>query len=105
MKIEIYLPTKSKGTKVLRKSYRKTIEAMVAEQFGGCTTVKGKGNWIDRNGLLISETVYVITAYCDETKTGNLAARSFVRNLAMRVKFGLSQDCVLITIDNKSELI
>ena len=72
------------------------VAYILANTFGGVTTQEAYGEWVDNNGTLIGESVFLVWCYVkDDYTTLNIIKHE----LAAYVKKELLQDCVLTSVE------
>lgn len=87
-KVMLYVPTKPEDSKdVIRY-----VEKRLSNEYGGVTTVKGKGKWVNEDNKLISDNVKVIKSVGEIDK-------EIVESLAKFVKKELNEDTVMYEIN------
>ncbi len=64
--------------------------------FGGYSAYRGDGGWVDDAGNLITEPHTSYQALDDSVGTDADIRQQAIRDLALRVKADLQQDCVLV---------
>lgn len=104
-RVELYLPSRTAiGTILDGVTVTKILQHVrhyFSEWFGGCTDVKGHGNWLsDDTGKLHSESVRIVYAYASEAVIASLHSR--LLSLANYVRVTADQESVLLTIPNPS---
>lgn len=97
MRVSVYVPTRDKfGNKISYKETLKKATAFMCEKFGGCTTIKAHGYWINAEPKLTSEAVIIVESY-----TSDARASAWVKYEARMIKEALYQEAVAYTIDNE----
>jgi hypothetical protein len=86
-KVTIYIPTTAKDSKAVVEY----VEKRLSNEYGGVTTVEGKGKWVDENNNLITDNVKVISSVGEINE-------DTVETLAKFVKKALNEDSVLYEI-------
>ena len=97
--VSIYVPTTWDKDKLLPELVHNFVvrrcELELSALFGGCTTTKGTGSYVDSCGDLIREDVTIVSSISTGLTSEELAA---VKLLALNVKSLLLQESVLVTI-------
>lgn len=78
---------------------RVEVKTAMAQAFGGYTEMVGIGGYKAQSGELIEETVYTIESFAIEPNEALILA------LAERIKTALSQESVMVQIDQEIRLL
>ena len=92
-KVTLYIPAEE-----LAESTAK----LLAELFGGSTSSKSIGYWIDAKGSLVEDNIIQVYAFAQEL---NQFALSRVYNHALEVQRLANQDCVAVEIDGQLHFV
>lgn len=99
-KVEIYIPTLQKTGDKVNNWAELLAEAQesFANAYGGCTTVKGSGAWLDAQLKLVSEAVWIVYSFTDRPIATCEMQLAF---LGHRIKEKANQDSVMTVINNE----
>lgn len=75
---------------------RHNVGRELSSIFGGFSSYLGDGGWVNDQGRLITELHTRFEAFDDSTGQDAEIRRLAVRDVALRVKLALQQDCVLL---------
>ena len=79
----------------------------LAQMTGGYTSYKGIGGWVDDEGVLWSEPVYIVDAYW-QTLAPSMTAKiqeGLLISLCLTIAAELDQECVYLSIDGKVQFV
>ena len=79
------------------------VARKMAQEFGGVTTQEAFGGWVDANGKLIEEPVYLVWSYVMPTKLEDM--RFFRRWANAYVQEKLQQDAVLSSVEHVEDVL
>jgi len=102
-KISIYIPSRSGDTEInqaFRERVIRNTEGLFSETFGGATTIKGNGCWVDSNGYIVNEPVDIVTSYAE-----NLRNSRKIYDYARALKQQLKQDAIMLEVNNHAKII
>lgn len=91
--VEVYIPYFIDGQKKLLDH---AIEVM-SDCFGGTTLFHANGGWVDADGKLIRDDLYVLRSYCTETELVKNILR--LKHLLFKIKNVLDQETVAFSIN------
>lgn len=100
--VEIFVPSTVAASRPapllhLRKVHQ--VSKLLCAWFGGCTSYRGRGSWVDASGRLISEAVTIVFANC--TRADLDKNLNNVIEAARRLCVDMSQVCVSVRIDGR----
>lgn len=86
---------------VIREQVVSWIETILANKFGGASTVQLQGSWIDsNNGALIHEDITQVYALVNEVTADTML---LLQNIGQAIKALFNQDSVLVSVDYSSQ--
>ena len=89
MLTRIIIPTKDGQGNLIENNLNHYL-AIIAQKYGGYTLTQGSGGWVNDNGLLIQETVYIVD--CDTEEPD----KPFWHDLASTIKAETAQESVYL---------
>ena len=105
--VALYVPTTCNVSKQASKQAvierLQAIQRLFANQFGGFTTYQAQGGWVDTNGNLVTEDVFIVKSACTAQKLKESTA--WLHNLAARMAKAWKQEAVTLEVDGKLEFV
>lgn len=101
-KVAVYIPSTSnvsQADQTLQQNEVTRIATAFSQKFGGCTAEAVKGYWLSDTAGLVVETPIRVWAFCAEFDPADVLA------LAESIKRNMSQEAVLIELDNIGVLV
>ena len=80
------------------------VKRGMATEFGGYTAHTADGGWVDNDGKLVEESVYIVESYVPDTVTPQVAS-SIAGAMAINVMYSMVQDAAMYTIDNEAHFV
>lgn len=99
-KISIYIPsTINVNQKIDTQKNVTEVSKKLATLFGGSTAMKTNGNYISNDGILVTEEITIVYAFCSsEDLSKNEDA---ILTICNNLKNELKQECIALEISNK----
>jgi hypothetical protein len=94
----VYVPSDFNGSDYSAEQARQEAELFLTHKFGGCTTIPGKGNWLNGD-TLVSEEVSLVIAY------GEYDRATLLKEWAIEACKRWKQECVAIEHSNALWLV
>jgi hypothetical protein len=103
-KISIYVPsTVNVNEKIDTQKNVIDVSKKLASIFGGSTAIKTNGNYISNDGILVTEEITVVYAFCttEDLEKNEDEIIAICENL----KIELKQECIALEVSNKMYFI
>ena len=102
-KVAIYVPG-TRGDKIRDNSdFVQTVKRDLCKMFGGCTTVRGEGSWVDDNGNVIDEVTTIVYAFTNADALQENGEK--ILDVCRMLRDELKQSCVGFEIDSDFYLL
>ena len=103
MNVRLIIPMCPTPLEAIPRTYLERI-ARIA---GGFTVSHGNGGWIDPQGLLILEPVWIVETSIDHQGFQKVVAKKIhdLRQVAVKVCNDLNQDCVFLSFDGEAHYV
>lgn len=101
-KVSVYVPsTQNVNLKLAADAHKNILDStlrFMSQLYGGATAVEARGAWVSDDGLLVIETVTVITSYTDKP---DVAKQRRVRMWCEQIKHTLGQEAIAVEVDGE----
>lgn len=101
--VSIYVPSNVEGARIDSRPYVSKIAKKLSELFGGATSSKAQGAWVDGQGKLITETITIVKSFTDSADLAR--KRPLIYALARELKSELKQELLSLEFNEGLELI
>lgn len=101
-KVSVYVPsTQNVNLRLSADAHKNVLDTtlrFMSELYGGATAVEARGAWVSSDGMLVIETVTVVTSYTD---SDDLAKQRRVKLYCEHIRHILGQEAIAVEIDNE----
>ena len=100
--VKIYVPSTETNKKAEKSKVQQQVNntlTFLSQQFGGSTSQKALGYWLDSKNKLVKESVELCFAYCQDAELKESEA-SLIEH-CQKIKADFQQEAVALEIDNK----
>ena len=101
-KVSVYVPsTQNVNLNLSDDAHKNILDSTIrfmSELYGGATAVTARGAYVTTDGLMVVETVTVVTAYTDKP---DLAKQRRVKLFCQSIRRSLGQEAVAVEVDGE----